>query len=90
MSACAKKHKNLNKFNLKKKASNSSKENQETKFMDLLTQLIPDLSNACTTKENNDGSDKNGNSRSKHGNDHNKHGSNFSKIEPCCLVCAGC
>lgn len=91
ISACAKKCNNFYKEKPKKKTSKISEDNQETKFMTLLTQMIPLLSNAHATNANTKhGKDcnKDGNGRNENG-DGNRNRSILSKIEPCQLVCAG-
>lgn len=84
VSACIKKFNNLKKNNPKKRVAKSAKnDDQETKFMALLTQLVPVLSRACAAEGGNN--DKKGNPRSGNGAADGP----FSKIEPCRLVHVG-
>ena len=91
MSACADKYNNLNKGKSKNKISKVASEDQDAKFVALLTNMLPLLSNAHAkngyNKRNNH---NNGNDRYENGDNRNKNSPAFSNIEPCRLVHAGC
>lgn len=76
--ACTKKYNNIAKSTSKKKKSKAQQEDQDTKFVALLTQMLPLLTNAYATNGN--GSD-NGNGR-KRGNNSDLEVNPFSMVEP--------
>ena len=75
--ACTKKHNNLAKSKTKKKNAKPRQEDQESKFMALLTQMLPILSNAHATNGNGN-FNGNGNNRGYNNNTDNP----FSRVEP--------